>query len=102
MKRGVKDRFLSHQLFVDCVKEGKKVIAKQNTIKSKKHSLGTYHQTKIAMTSYDTKRWIAHDIIHKIAHGHIKTQEEKVMPDWDNGIHAHYHKLLWDRIENIQ
>ena len=62
---------------MDCVKEGKKVTIKQNTIKPKNHSLGTYHQAKKAMTSYDTKRWISDDDIHTRAHGHIKSQQER-------------------------
>ena len=71
VKTGVKERFLSHQLFVDCINLGKQVTIKQNTIKSKAHSLGSYHQTKLAMTSYDTKRWVSDDNIATRAHGHV-------------------------------
>ena len=50
---------------------------KQNFIKTKSHTISTYHQTKVALTAFDTKRWICDDNIHTLAHGHIKTYEEK-------------------------
>ena len=85
VKTGVKDRFLSHQLFVDCINLGKQVTIKQNTIKSKAHSLGSYHQTKLAMTSYDTKRWIAEDNITTRAHGHIWSSSEREVQHMEMG-----------------
>ena len=46
---------------------------KQNQIKSVNHKIGTYHQTKVALTAFDTKRWICDDNIHTLAHGHYAT-----------------------------
>ena len=50
------------------------VYIKQNNILSNKHSIGTYHQTKVSLTAYDTKRWILDDGVKTIAHGHYKIQ----------------------------
>ena len=42
-------------------------------IKSKSHTISTYHQRKVALTAFDTNRWICDDNIHTLAHGHLKT-----------------------------
>ena len=34
------------------------ISVKQNQIKSVNHQLGTYHQTRVALTGFDTKRWM--------------------------------------------
>ena len=53
------------------------ITVKQNVIKSKSHTISTYNQTKVALTAFDTKRWICDDNIHTLAHEYVKTYEEK-------------------------
>ena len=33
----------------------------QTTIRSIQHDIGTYHQSRVALTGFDTKRWIQDD-----------------------------------------
>ena len=73
-KKRMKKRHLHHAHFQDVLKNLIQVYIKQNNILSNKHSIGTYHQTKVSLTAYDTKRWILDDGVKTIAHGHYKTQ----------------------------
>ena len=73
-KKTMKKRHLRHVHFKDVLENLVQVYIKQNNILSNKHSIGTYHQTKVSLTAYDTKRWILDDGVRTIAHGHYKTQ----------------------------
>ena len=73
-KKSVKKRHLRHSHFVDVVDNLTQINVRQNTLQSQKHSIGSYNQTRVALTAYDTKRWILDDGIHTLAHGHFKTQ----------------------------
>ena len=73
-KQAVKDRFLRHQYFLDALENLISIYVKQNTIISKEHVIGTFHQTRVSLTAFDTKRWIADDGIHTFAYGHYKTK----------------------------
>ena len=50
------------------------VYVKQNVLKSKVHDIGTYHQTRVSLTGFDTKRWIMNDDINTLAYGRYKTK----------------------------
>ena len=73
-KQAVKDRFLRHQYFLDALENLISIYVKQNTIISKEHVIGTFHQKRVSLTAFDTKRWIADDGIHTFAYGHYKTK----------------------------
>ena len=73
-KKSVKKTHLKHQHYKDTLNNLSTVTLKQNVIKSKAHAIGSYHQTKVALTGFDTKRWICSNNIHTLAHGHIEAQ----------------------------
>ena len=66
----VKKALLRHYMYKDTVENLATYMVEQNQIKSKAHQLGTYHQTKIALSAFDTKRWICDDGIKTRAYGH--------------------------------
>ena len=69
-KSSVKKAFLKHKHYHDVLKNLSTVRVKQNVIRSKKHQLGSYHQNRVALTAFDTKRWICNDGINTLAFGH--------------------------------
>ena len=73
-KKSVKKRHLRHEHYRSVLEELKVVWVKQNTLQSRTHSIGSYSQTRVSLTAYDTKRWIMDDGIQTLAHGHYKTQ----------------------------
>ena len=81
-KDRVKNRFLAHEEYRGVVLNNNTVTVKQNTIKSVQHKLGTYHQTRLALTPYDTKRYILDDGINTRAIGHyLNNQHQEALPD---------------------
>ena len=81
----MKKQSLRHQHYKDIL--FKLSTVKQNAIKSKAHDIGTYHQTKVALTAFDTKRYILDDNIHTLAHGHNKTFNDLTKSiDWDDSM----------------
>lgn len=85
VKSSVKKAFLRHHHFKDVLDNLTTIRVKQNVIKSKNLILGFYHQTKAALTAFDTKRWIKDDGINTYAHGHFDTREENFI-DWTDPI----------------
>ena len=73
VKEDVKKAHLRHKHYKDCLNNLKSFIVKQNIIKSKAHTISTYHMNKVALTAFDTKRWIENDNINTLAHGHYYT-----------------------------
>ena len=73
-KKCVKKKYLRHHHFKTVLTDLSVIRVKQNAIRSKHHKLGTYNQTRIALTAFDTKRWIRDDGIHTLAHGHYETR----------------------------
>ena len=74
IKKEVKRKHLRHTNYRDSLFNLKTVLVKQNIMKSKEHTVSTYHVTKAALTAFDTKRWIEGDNIHTLSHGHYKTK----------------------------
>ena len=62
---------LKHEQYRYCLDTLKSVDVRVNMIKSKVHTIATYHINKIALTVFDTKRWIE-------AFGHYKTSERNM------------------------
>ena len=73
VKESVKKQHLRHAHFRDTLFNLKTISVAQNIIKSRKHTLSTYHITKSALRAFDTKRWILDDNIHTLAYGHYRT-----------------------------
>ena len=69
-KKYVRDRALTHDIYRSVIIDNAVIKVKQNTIQSKSHQLGTYHQHRTAVTPYDTKRYILNDNITTRAIGH--------------------------------
>ena len=74
-KKCTRKAHLRHLHFKDCLDNLKTINIKQNIIKSKKHTVSSYHVNKVALTAFDTKRWIEDDNINTLAYGHYKTIE---------------------------
>ena len=81
-KESVKKACLRHTHYKETHTNLSTISIKQNVIKSKSHTIATYHQTKISLTAFDTKRWICDDNIKTYAYGHFKTREEYYI-NWD-------------------
>ena len=60
---------MRHAHYRKCVENLETVLVKQNIIRSKEHQLSTISQSKLALSAYDTKRWIMDDGIHTLAYG---------------------------------
>ena len=78
-KKSMKKRYLRHSNFQDVLENLTRIFVKQNNFVSREHCVGTYHQTKMSLTAYDTKRYILDDGIHTYAHGHFLTPRKKIM-----------------------
>ena len=72
-KSAVKKRYLRHSHFLDALTNLTQICIKQNALLSNKHSVGSFHQKRVSLTAFDTKRWIKEDGIHTLAYGHYKT-----------------------------
>ena len=73
-KKSVKKKHLRHENFKKVLNSLGSLSVHQNSIRSRAHSIGTYHDVKISLTAFDTKRWILNDNVHTLAHGHFKTR----------------------------
>ena len=82
-KESVKKAHLRHHHYKDTLNNLSIITVKQNVIKSKAHKIGIYHQNKVALTAFDTKRYICDDGINTLAQCHYKTRVES---DWDEPI----------------
>ena len=84
-KSSVKKDYLRHHHYRDVLENFSTVRVKQNVIKSKHHELGTYHQNKVALTAFDTKRWICGNGVDTLAYGHFATSIGNNI-NWDDDI----------------
>ena len=73
-KRNVKKRFLTHEFYKDALFKLDRYAAVQNTFRSQGHIISSINMKKIALSAYDTKRWICEDGITTLAHGHYQTK----------------------------
>ena len=72
--KGSKKDHLNHDDYNMVLEKLESIVVKQNVIRSKKHTVKTYHTKKVALTAFDTKRYILDDNINTLAYGHYKTQ----------------------------
>ena len=72
--KGIQQHFsktnLKHELYRKCLEEEVQTQAQYNSIRSFKHQLYTIHQNKIALSSYDDKRYLLKDSYDTLAYGH--------------------------------
>ena len=73
IKESVKIAHIRHSHFRTCLEELQTITVKQNILKSKKQTISSYHVKKVALTAFDTKRWILDDNVNTLAHGHYLT-----------------------------
>ena len=73
-KKNIKKRFLSHEFYKDSLENLSRYSAIQNTFRSDKHIINSINAKRIALSAYDTKRWICADGIRTLAHGHYQTK----------------------------
>ena len=66
----VKDRHLRHEYYKNTLLSPGSYNASQNLIRSQHHTLTTRAIRKVALTAFDTKRWLLADGINTRAHGH--------------------------------
>ena len=76
VKESVKKAHLRHKHYTECLHNLKTISIKQNVIKSRSHTVSTYHMKKVALTAFDTKRWIQENNIETRAFGHYKNELE--------------------------
>ena len=73
-KKNVKKRFLSHEFYKDALFNLNRYAAVQNTFRSHRHIISSVNTRKIALSAFDTKRWICNDGVTSLALGHYRTK----------------------------
>ena len=68
-KKSVKKSHLKHQRYKDTLDNLTTVTLKQNVIKSKVHTIGSYYQKEVALTGFDIKGYICSVNVHTLARG---------------------------------
>ena len=63
-------KYLRHRDYVQCLHAGTTVTASYKTIRSRNHQLATETVRKIALSSFDDKRWLLAETPNTLAHGH--------------------------------
>ena len=83
-KDGVKKAHLRHHHYKDTLYNLSTITVKQNVIKSKAQKIGTYHQNKVALTAFNTKRYICDVGINTLAF--IKKTRVEHGIDWEESV----------------
>ena len=63
---------LKHELYKLCLEEELRTFAEYNSIRSFKHDVYTIHENKVALSSFDDKRYLLKDSHNTLAYGHYK------------------------------
>ena len=72
IKKSFTKKHIPHELYGDCLMDGKTTSARFWTIRSLKHQLTTYETNKTALSPFDDKRYILGNGGRTFAHGHYK------------------------------
>jgi hypothetical protein len=80
VKRYVIRNKLTHENFLNVIDTKSIMRHSMNTIRSKKHNIGTYEMKKITLSCFDDKRYLLDDGVTSYAYGHhgIEELEERV------------------------
>ena len=74
--KGIQQHFsktkLKHELYKSCLEEELRTFAEYNSIRSFKHDVYTIHENKVALSSFDDKRYLLKDSHNTPAYGHYK------------------------------
>jgi len=71
VKKSVKENYLSHELYKQCLLNNKIYPINQNLIRSNNHKIYSISQDKTGLSPYDDKRYL-YDNIYSYAYGHYK------------------------------
>jgi hypothetical protein len=71
VKTNIRNKFVTHDIFKKVLLEQKKYLCSMNLIRSKQHVLTTSNLTKVAIHSFDSKRFILEDGFSTLAHNHF-------------------------------
>jgi hypothetical protein len=63
---------LKHDMYRECLLEGKQVRSKMNQIRSKDHQVYSITLNKIGLSPYDDKRFVLNNGCDTLAHGHYR------------------------------
>jgi DNA polymerase type B, organellar and viral len=71
------DKYLRHQDYVQCLREGTTYTASYQNIRSRDHQLATETVRKVALSSFDDKRWMLAETPRTLAHGHWRIRHSR-------------------------
>ena len=74
-------RLLTHEKYIETLASGNHVRAENTRIISERHILNTVRANKIALSTYDDKRYILSDGISTLPYGHYRTVNASIFPD---------------------
>ena len=63
---------LKHDMYRDCLLQGKQMRSSMNQIRSKNHQLYSITLNKIGLSPFDDKRYVLGNGCDTLAHGHYK------------------------------
>ena len=77
VRKAVVELDINFKDYKDCVFNRKTLIVEQKGIKSFNHELYTVKETKLALTSFNDKRFLLEDGINSFAYGHKSIPKEE-------------------------
>ena len=78
VKKNVIKKNITHEDYLECLKNKEPQMRIMNCIRSEKHELYTQRVNKTALSGNDDKRWIAEDGVKTLAWGHWRIKDEEV------------------------
>jgi hypothetical protein len=78
VKKYVITNKLTHENFKDVISNSKRLRHNMNTIRSKKHTIGTYEIRKITLSCFDDKRYLLEDGVTSYAYGNRRIKNSDV------------------------
>ena len=69
---------ITHAQFEKCLADKEKLKVSASHIRQKNHTLKTVQELKMALSSYDSKRWIYPDGIYTLAYGHFLLKSNNI------------------------
>ena len=76
IKKDVLRRCVTHAEFRKTRLRMTSLKIRQNLLRSKSHKIHAYQEVKVAMTAFDSKRYLLDDNIHTLAFGHYRTKRK--------------------------
>lgn len=72
VKKGVIDRCITHDDYIECVERNVELHCTQNFIRSRLHKMYTVREKKLALSPHDNKRFLLKNSFDTLAYGHYK------------------------------